>query len=210
MGRITKGILGGFSGTVGTVIGGNWKGIDYMRSMPNKKTGSSSQAQLEQQAKFGIMIKFISSMTGLLMETFKNYAVKMTGQNSALSYNLKNAIAGTYPAYSIDYTKILVSRGDLPNAISPTAAKSGTNVAFSWTDNSGTGKAKTTDNTVLVVYCADTNQAIYTVGTSNRGDGSESLDCSNFAGKTVQTFIGFMSVDGKEIATSMFTGQLSL
>ena len=32
MGTISKGILGGFSGKVGTVIGGNWKGIDYMRS----------------------------------------------------------------------------------------------------------------------------------------------------------------------------------
>ena len=29
MGTISKGILGGFSGTVGTVIGGSWKGIDY-------------------------------------------------------------------------------------------------------------------------------------------------------------------------------------
>ena len=32
MGTIKKGILGGFSGVVGTVTGGNWKGIDYMRS----------------------------------------------------------------------------------------------------------------------------------------------------------------------------------
>lgn len=35
MGTFSKGILGGFSGTVGTVIGGNWKGIQYMRSQPN-------------------------------------------------------------------------------------------------------------------------------------------------------------------------------
>jgi len=32
MGKIEKGILGGFSGKVGTVVGGNWRGIDYMRS----------------------------------------------------------------------------------------------------------------------------------------------------------------------------------
>ena len=30
MGTISKGILGGFSGTVGTVIGGSWKGIDFL------------------------------------------------------------------------------------------------------------------------------------------------------------------------------------
>lgn len=31
MGTIKQGILGGFSGKVGTVIGGSWKGISYMR-----------------------------------------------------------------------------------------------------------------------------------------------------------------------------------
>ena len=38
MGKISQGILGGFSGKVGTVIGGNWKGIDYMRSKASKVT----------------------------------------------------------------------------------------------------------------------------------------------------------------------------
>ena len=34
MGKISQGILGGFSGKVGNVVGGNWKGIDYMRVRP--------------------------------------------------------------------------------------------------------------------------------------------------------------------------------
>ena len=45
MGRISKGILGGFSGTVGTVVGGNWKGIDYMRSKTTSRKSGSSIAQ---------------------------------------------------------------------------------------------------------------------------------------------------------------------
>jgi hypothetical protein len=75
MGRISKGILGGFSGTVGTVIGGTWKGIDYMRSQPSRRTTTSSQRQKEQQAKFGLMIKFQSTMNNLLNYSFKSYAV---------------------------------------------------------------------------------------------------------------------------------------
>ena len=31
MGTIKQGILGGFSGKVGTVVGSSWKGISYMR-----------------------------------------------------------------------------------------------------------------------------------------------------------------------------------
>ena len=34
MGKINQGILGGFSGKVGTVVGGSWKGTAYMRGLP--------------------------------------------------------------------------------------------------------------------------------------------------------------------------------
>ena len=57
MGRIEKGILGGFSGTVGTVVGGTWKGIAYMRSKKNQQnyqlqpaaTGSTGQVLYHHQ-----------------------------------------------------------------------------------------------------------------------------------------------------------------
>jgi hypothetical protein len=48
MGTINKGILGGFSGKVGTVVGGTWKGIDYMCSKSNRRNFVPSQKQLEQ------------------------------------------------------------------------------------------------------------------------------------------------------------------
>jgi hypothetical protein len=38
MGTFNKGILGGFSGKTGTVIGSNWKGRTVMRSLPGKRT----------------------------------------------------------------------------------------------------------------------------------------------------------------------------
>ncbi len=44
MGTISKGILGGFSGKVGTVVGGSWKGIDYMRSRSGRRTSDPSPA----------------------------------------------------------------------------------------------------------------------------------------------------------------------
>ncbi|MDE3236947.1 MAG: hypothetical protein KGO81_13420 [Bacteroidota bacterium] len=211
MGTFVKGILGGFSGTVGTVIGGSWKGIDYMRSQPARKTGTVTQAQLEQQMKFGMMVKFLQSMSGLLSVSFRNYAIKMTGPNNALSYNLKNAITGTYPLYTIDYSLVLVSRGDMPNATNP-AAVAGTagKVNFSWVNNAGTGKAKNTDKALLAVYCEDFNQAIYTTGSASRSAGAEILDVTPFSGKEVQVYIGFISEDNREVATSTYLGQVTV
>lgn len=78
MGTIKQGILGGFSGTVGTVVGANWKGVDYMRSRPTRRKASNTQAQLEQRAKFLLTQRFARSMKPLLETGFRSQAVKMT------------------------------------------------------------------------------------------------------------------------------------
>lgn len=211
MGRISKGILGGFSGTVGTVIGGTWKGIDYMRSQPARRTRRSSEAQLQQQAKFAIAVKFVQSLSGLFMTSFRNYAVRMTGTNNALRYTLKHGITGIYPNYGINYSMVLVSRGDLPNGGNPAAvAAAGSMVNFSWTDNSGIGRAEPTDKAILVVYCPADNTALYTTGSNARSTGAEALDAGIFSGKVVETYIGFISEDGREIAQSFYTGLLTV
>ncbi len=210
MGIITKGILGGFSGTVGTVIGGSWKGIDYMRSQPSRRSASSTQRQLEQRMKFGMIAKFQSAMNNLLNESFRSYAVRMTGANSALSYNIRNAISGTYPDYEIDYSLALVSRGDLPNALNPAAAVSaGVDIAFEWTNNAGTGKAANDDVAVLVVYCP-AKQACVWAESGERQDQSATITVNGFAGEVVETWIAFFSADGRDTATSIFTGELTL
>lgn len=210
MGRISKGILGGFSGKVGTVIGGTWKGIDYMRSQSSARRTSFSPAQLEQQAKFSTGVKFTTPMAGLFDVSFRDYAIKMTGQNNALRYTLKNAIAGAYPAYTVDYSMALVSRGDLPNALSPAAVTSSGAVNFSWSDNTGTGKAAATDKSILVVYCPAKQASVYTTTGPDRSTGAGSLAVPAFVGEQVQTYIGFISEDGKNIASSVFTGTLTV
>ncbi len=211
MGTISKGILGGFSGTVGNVVGGNWKGINYMRSQGTRKTGSNTPKQLSQQAKFAVATKFLRSLGGLLMISFRNNAYQMTGINSALSYTLKNAIIGAYPAFTIDYNMALVSRGDLPNVASPAAtAAAGSVVKFTWTDNSGLGNAAATDKAILVVYCPSLSQSVYTTGSAARSAGTDSLTVTHFHGLVVETFIGFISDDGKNIASSIYTGELTV
>src|SRR5258705_2925994 len=124
MGIINKGILGAVSGTVGTVIGGTWKGISYIRSQSSSRRTTFTQPQLDQQVRFATTVSFLQPMTALLSISFRDFAVKMTGFNNALSYTLKNAITGTYPDYTIDYSMALVSRGNLPNTTDPAAAVS--------------------------------------------------------------------------------------
>ena len=211
MGTINKGILGGFSGKVGSVIGGNWKGIDYMRSNGGRRNNAPTEKQLIQQLKFATTMRFVQPMAGLLALTFHGFAVQKTGINSAFAYTIKNAITGAFPDFSIDYSKALVSRGDLPNALGPAVTSgAGSLLTFSWTDNSGVGIAKPGDKAVLVAFCADLKQAIYTTSGGLRSELTGELNVLPFSGLKVQTWIGFMSENGLNAASSIFTGEVTV
>jgi Family of unknown function (DUF6266) len=211
MGTISKGILGGFSGKVGSVIGGNWKGIDYMRSKSSRRNFKPTQPQLEQQLKFALVVRFIQTITGLVDISFGNFAVRKSGFNSAVSYTLKNAVTGTYPVYAIQYADALVSRGDLPNVLAPAVTSgAGSILTFSWTDNSGVGIARPTDKALLAAYCPAFNQCIYTTGSASRNAITDSLDLSSFSGQDVHTWIGFISEDGQNVASSFYTGMVTV
>src|SRR5277367_2800230 len=103
MGTYKKGILGGFSGKVGTVVGSTWKGITVMKSLPGPRKGNPTLLQLEQQARFSLMIKFLQPLTSLFNQTFSNGVVGMSGSNKALSYNILNGITGVYPTFTVNY-----------------------------------------------------------------------------------------------------------
>jgi hypothetical protein len=67
-----------------------------------------------------------------------------------------------------------------------------------------------TDQAILVVYCAARNQTIYTTNGGARSAGAASLNIANLAGEMVETYIGFISEDGDEVATSIYTGQFTV
>jgi hypothetical protein len=212
MGKISQGVLGGFSGKVGNIVGGTWKGIDYMRIKPANVSNPRTQGQLDQRSKFSTVLKFLQPLTDFLKVGFKLYAIKMTQFNSAMSYNLNNAITGTYPNFTIDYTKALVSRGSLVGAAGAAAASSSAGVVeFTWSDNTGSGNAQGTDKALLVVYNSTKGYAVYDTAGASRATQSQNLAVpSDFSGDTVQAFIGFVSEDGKEVANSVHIGSVTV
>jgi hypothetical protein len=211
MGKISQGVLGGFSGKVGNVVGGTWKGIDYMRIKPANVSNPRTAGQVDQRSKFSTTLRFLQSMTDFLRVGFKLYANKMTQFNAAMSYNLNNAITGTYPNFMIDYASALVSRGGLTGAANGAVSSSGGLVEFTWTDNTGSGNAQATDKALLVVYNPAKDQAIYDNAGAARSVAAQNLAMPNdFIGDDVEAFIGFISEDGKEVANSVYIGSVTV
>lgn len=210
MAKYKKGILGSFRGTVGTVVGSVWRGINYMRSIADSRKDSNTPAQAVLRAKFAKVTAFHKSMKDLLEIGYKESAIYMTGANSALAYTLKSAITGVYPNFTIAYNMVKVSNGSLPNAVAPATAPGAAGIInYTWTNNSGIGIAFDTDKSLLVAYCEELNQTVYACG-AVRSAGTGTLNVPAFSGKPVQTWISFVSANNRNIATSLFTGQVNV
>ncbi|MDB5203570.1 MAG: hypothetical protein JWQ27_2979 [Ferruginibacter sp.] len=210
MARTNKGILGHFNGTVGTVVGATWRGVEYMRSKSKRRTKAATPGQLDQQAKFRLVTAFIKALGGIVGRAFNDPGAEMTGRNRAFAYNFRNALMGTYPAYALDYTRVLVSEGILLSAsIAPATDGGNGQVHFTWTPNTG-GNADDSDSCTAVVYCPDLNRSVSSVNGDARSAGSHTLDAAMFAGKTVQTWLFFNAANGRDVSTSVYTGQVVL
>lgn len=211
MGTIKQGILGGFSGKVGTVIGGSWKGISYMRSQAQSIKNPRTDAQMSQRTKFALSLSFLKPMTELLRTGFKLYANKKTAFNSAMSYTLANAISGDYPDYELQFANALVSRGALTVATNGTATSSSGNVVISWDDNSGVGTAKATDKTLIAILNADRGEAVTVSAGEARATGTQTLAVpADWLGENVHVYLGFVSEDLKEVANSVYLGSVTI
>jgi len=212
MGTIKKGILGGFSGKVGTVVGSSWKGIAYMRSIPQKVRNPRTLAQRSQRTKFALALSLLQPMTGFLRIGWKLFAHRQSPINAAMSYTIANAISGEYPDYEIDPGKVLVSRGALtPVTDTFVSAAGDREVNLQWDDNSGKGTAKATDKALIAIVNLSKAAAITDAEGALRPDSTKTITVpAEWTGDEAHVYMGFISEDGKEIANSVYLGAVTI
>jgi hypothetical protein len=88
MGKIKQGILGGFLGKVGNVVGGNFKGIATMRAMPLSVANPRTAAQVGNRSRFSFVTAWAKDLGLPFIQTFWNrQAMKMSGFNLFCSVN---------------------------------------------------------------------------------------------------------------------------
>jgi len=218
MGKLLKGINGPFSGKVGTAVGYMWNDVAVIRSRPRKRRKPFSDKELNQQARFALMNQFLIPVKNLLNISFAHLAYRMSGFHKGFSYNVKAAILGIRPGLSIDYPRVLLSRGDMAKPESATVlALSPNTLQFNWIDQSGTGNARETDQLFIAVYSSEKKRWLYRLNVATRNAGSFTLelkkvllDPSPFEGKPLQTYIGFLAADGKDASDSVYTGEVNM
>ena len=113
MGTIKQGILGGFSGKVGTVVGASWKGKAYMRGMPQHYTTQATWGTLFCQRALSAIIEVLRPIASTLRLTFGDYDHGMSTFNKAVKINYPGAIENHGGEPVVIYKKLQLSKGFL-------------------------------------------------------------------------------------------------
>ena len=114
MATLKNSVLGNFSGKVGGMVIYQNRGKTIIRTKPDiKKNRKPTFNQSVSRARFKILNNWRNHLTGFFAITFRNHIHERSAQNAAHHYNAETVI-GEYPNYKIDYTKVVISFGDLP------------------------------------------------------------------------------------------------
>lgn len=168
-GVITQGILGGFSGKVGPVVGGKWKDIDYMRGYVIPANPNTT-GQQEVRAKFAALVASAKQLLPSLLQVYWDpFYSNMSGFNAWLSANY----AETNTAGKIDAScKMALGTLEPAHGIS-SAVISGTTLTVTF-DGTIQGNGLTTDLIKAVVYNALTGNLNF-VNSSETRNGSPAV-----------------------------------
>ena len=205
MATFNKGILGGFSGKVGTVVGANWRGKDIMRSLPKPSQKEPTEKQLLQQARFKLAVAFLQPIKTILFQYFGSSSGVKSRVNLATSYTINEAMQVVAGIPELVYNKVLITKGELTgfqNAILNTQA--GGVLDLEWEDNSAQGNASASDQVSLVSYCKELNDFQIFEGIVMRSDLMASVTLPNFCiGKTIEVW-AFLNTEKQTFASNSF------
>ncbi|MBB5440857.1 hypothetical protein HDC92_004561 [Pedobacter sp. AK017] len=207
MGIIRQGIFGGFENRTGGLVGRRLNGKNVISAPPHQTDKLMTQAQIDQQLKFGLVIQFLKRMTYLIKVGFKQGTGKGNAFNRAVKYNFGNIITGTSPDYSIDYTKLVFSRGSLAGPNAPAIHLELNAVKVSWLPDAQTRFNQHRDRASFLVYCPGKNVIVTLTSSTERSAlGYNIAVPQDFEGDEMYVFMAFVSADGKVVSDSVYLG----
>lgn len=206
MGVIKRGILGGFSGSVGNVVGSSWKGIATMKAKPLSVANPNTAGQVVQRTKMSNLVAFAKEILANIIKPLNDrFASGMSGFNLFTQRNID--LFTTAVPDPID--GIILSRGTLaPMALNNlTADRSNNEIKFDYSDNSGEGDALATDEAYAVVMNTDLGEITSASGgLRNAGEWGFALPAGWLAGHNIQGWVSFRRADGTKVSDTVSDG----
>jgi hypothetical protein len=211
MARFTQGINGPFKGKVGTVIGASWKGIPYMRSLPEKRTSKPSEKELHNRRKWALSQQWLQPLTEFVRLGFKGYSPKSEGFVAAKSYLLRHAVEGEGESLGVNPSLVKLSWGNLPlpNNLQMTRPDGGL-IQFTWEPKTYEDMAHPGDQIMLLGYNVEKQNVIVKLYGSVRYQGSDVLDLTTGKPGTFHLYAAFIAHDRSRQSDSVYFGTVNM
>ena len=206
MGKIKQGILGGFKGKVGTVIGASWNGIAYMRGLPQSVRNPKTAAQEAQRAFF----REVQDLAGQLtveqqLFLFPTSPSGMTRRNALVKQLAEDPVI-TADSKSVNLAE-LATIGNAPTADLPVVTVSsdiveGSDVLKMQWDTDNDWRNAHADEYPTIFVANVTNKKIFLVNSTAvvgaSGGASFTVPLAAY-GEASDEFSGFMLSTGRKI-----------
>jgi len=210
MATYTNGINGTFKGKVGTVIGSSWKGIPYIKSIPDKRTIPAHEKEQLNRNKFAMAHWWLKPVKDFVRAGFKGYSERVEGFIAAKSWLLKNAFEGAGEQMVINPALVKVSYGDLHLPTNITAHKTAADqLQITW-DVSALKNDKY-DQAMILAYDIEHSVAVHNTTGQFRHVGSDTLYIPpTISEMTYHIYIAFVTADRSRQSDSMYLGTITL
>jgi len=200
------------TGSIGDKVFYIVNGKQYMKAKPikgDRVARPQTSIQLDRQARFALMIKFMNPLRGFLKEGFKSKPGTKTPYSAAFAYNYHHALTGTFPDIGIDYSKVMVSRGPASMAMNPAVSSLPEGkLEFSWKDNSHDYE-EGGDKVMILVYNPSKQQAVSVIKGNYRISQSQMMALpSAFIGDEVHCWMAFHQSRQSRMSDSVYVGSV--
>jgi hypothetical protein len=209
MGKLVGGPFGMLHGRVGNLVAYVLNGENIMRKI-GKSSKPLTPARRANCEKMTVVNHFLQPALPFIKLGFRFEAAgtNRNAYNEAVSYNKMNALQGEYPNISIDYSKILLSKGDLPAAKEVQIEKTENGIAFTW-DTSDISSQRQHDRTMLLVSFPELGVLSYHPSGSKRIEGKDLLYFDqDYKDEHMEVYISFVNAEGTQVSDSVHAGTI--
>ncbi|RQO74570.1 hypothetical protein DBR43_04060 [Pedobacter sp. KBW06] len=208
MAKAPNGVLGPLRGKIKNLVFYVLNGQPVVRTI-GKTYKKPSINQLANYQAMSVTMDLIRPITGFINSSFELEAsgTIKNAHNLATSYNKKKALKGEYPNIGVDYSKVVLSYGELEVSTNLKMKLVKRGVHIRWDGNGGYG-----DDIVMILLLHPLSEyATFTLNACRRDAGQYLMEVTetSLLNEPIEAYICFKSADGRRISNSTYLGNLN-
>jgi hypothetical protein len=210
MAILSNSAFGHPNGKIGGMVYYMLKGQAVCRMIGEQ--GKPSIKQLANYQAMQVTMSLVKPMKEFIRNSFEleSRGTVKNAHNLAVSYNKKQALQGEYPNISVDYSKVVLSYGELSGARDFSISKTETGLIVNWNPESHAG-GHDGDDILMIQLCYPLRKRGQSLlNASRRDSGQVFIPVSVLhIHEPIEAYACFKSADGKQISNSIYLGNIN-